>query len=31
VDVEAAEYTIPGLVDAVADLFAAGDAAKKGW
>jgi uroporphyrinogen III methyltransferase/synthase len=30
VDVEAAEYTIPGLVDAVANLFAAGDAAKKG-
>ncbi len=30
VDVEAAEYTIPGLVDAVANLFNAGDAAKKG-
>ncbi len=30
VDVEAGEYTIPGLVDAVVDLFAAGDVVEKG-
>ena len=30
VDVEADEYTIPGLVDAVVDLFAAGDGVEKG-
>ena len=30
VDVEAAEYTIPGLVDAVASLFAADEAPKEG-
>jgi uroporphyrinogen III methyltransferase/synthase len=30
VDVEAGEYTIPGLVDAVLDLFAAGDVVEKG-
>jgi uroporphyrinogen III methyltransferase/synthase len=30
VDVEADEYTIPGLVDAVVDLFAAGDVVEKG-
>jgi uroporphyrinogen III methyltransferase / synthase len=30
VDVEADEYTIPGLVDAVVDHFAAGDVVEKG-
>jgi uroporphyrinogen III methyltransferase/synthase len=30
VDVEAGEYTIPGLVDAVVDLFAAGGVVEKG-
>ena len=30
VDVEAGEYTIAGLVDAVVDLFAAGDVVEKG-
>ncbi|MDP8974311.1 MAG: uroporphyrinogen-III synthase, partial [Actinomycetota bacterium] len=30
VDVEAGEYTIPGLVDAVVDLFAVGDVVEKG-
>jgi len=30
VDVEAGEYTIPGLIDAVVDLFAAGKVVEKG-
>ena len=30
VDVEAGEYTIPGLTEAVVDLFAAGDVVEKG-
>jgi hypothetical protein len=30
VDVEADKYTILGLVDAVVDLFAAGDVVEKG-